>query len=89
MGAQPSPSSSWDDVGPRKDYQRHVKNSRRRQPLRALDDGAKNADTPIVAAGGNLPSPCSNDVDYVVCVSSDGATKPVKYAQVRCSPLDL
>lgn len=85
MGAQPSPSPAWDDVGPRKDYRRHVKKSRRRQPLRALDGGAKNTDTPIVAAGGNLPSPCSNDVDYVVCVSSEGATKPLEYGQVRRS----
>lgn len=84
MGAQPSPSSAWDDVGPRKDYRRHVKNWRRRQPLRALDDGAKNTDTPIVhSSGGNLPSPCGNDVNYIVCVPSDGTTKPLEYGQVR------
>lgn len=83
MGAQPSPSSAWDDVGPRKDYRRHVKNSRRRQPLRALDGGAQNTDTPIVVAGGNLPSSCSNDVDCVVCISSDGATKTLVNGQVR------
>lgn len=79
MGVQPSPPSTWEDVGPCRGERRKLKIWRRRQPLHALDEGRSNEKHAIIAAGGcfTVFSPKDN-----VVRAAEACSQPLGYSQV-------